>query len=138
VAYAPVALIEQVPLFAGLDQRELRSIAESLKDRSFPAGGTVVEEGATGLGFFVIESGAATVSVGGREVKTLGAGDTFGEIALIADIPRTATIRATTELRCYGMTVWDFRSIVEANASIAWKLMQSLARALAAAEQHGV
>ena len=82
----------------------------------------------------MIESGTASVVVGGHEVRTLGAGDHFGEIALIADTPRTATITAETEIVCHGMTVWEFRAIVDSNGSIAWKLLQSLARRLVEAE----
>ena len=134
VATAPIGLIEGISLFSDLDRRELRAVAESLSDRVFPAGSTIVQEGTSGLGFFVIESGTASVVVGGRELRTIGPGDHFGEIALIADSPRTATITALTDIACYGMTVWDFRAIVESNASIAWKLLQSLARRLVEAE----
>ena len=73
--------------------------------------------------------------MGGQEVRTIGAGDYFGEIGLIADIDRTATITAETDLRCYGMTFWDFRPLVESNASIAWKLLLSMAQRLKEAEQ---
>ncbi len=135
VPSAPTSLIERVPLFAGLDGRELKAIAASLKDRVFEAGSVVVQEGASGLGFFVIESGSAKVSVSGHEVRTIGPGDHFGEIALIADRPRTATITAETDVACFGMTVWDFRALVESNGTIAWKLLQTLARQLAEAEQ---
>jgi len=135
VPTAPAELIERVPLFSGLSGRELRAVSESLKDRTFNAGSVLVQEGADGVGFFVIVSGVAKVAVGGREVRTLGAGDHFGEIALIADVPRTATITAETDVACYGMTVWDFRAIVEANASLAWTMMQTLARELIEAEQ---
>lgn len=131
---APIDLLKQVPLFSGLDDRELKSIAAPMRDRMFPAGSTVVEEGSGGAGFFVIESGSAAVSIGDRSVRTLGAGDYFGEIALISDTTRTATIKAETDLRCYGMTVWEFRPLVESNAAIAWKLLQNLARQLAEAE----
>ena len=134
VAAAPTGLIEGIPLFSSLDRRELRAVAESLKDRAFTAGKTIVEEGTSGIGFFVIESGTAKVAVGGNELRTLGPGDHFGEIALITDGPRTATITADTDVSCYGMTVWEFRAIVESNASIAWKLLQSLAQRLTEAE----
>ena len=122
----------------GLDKRELKTLAASLRDRVFPAGSVVVQEGESGVGFFVIESGNARVSVAGQEVRSLGPGDHFGEIALIADTARTATITAESDITCYGMTVWDFRAVVEENASIAWKLLQNLARQLSEAEQrHG-
>jgi CRP-like cAMP-binding protein len=135
MAKAPVELIKKVPLFSDLDNRELKEIADSMKERTFNAGDTVTEEGKGGAGFFVIDDGSAKVSVGGEEVRTIGAGDYFGEIGLIADIDRTATITAETDLRCYGMTFWDFRPLVETNASIAWKLLQAMAQRLKEAEQ---
>jgi CRP/FNR family cyclic AMP-dependent transcriptional regulator len=135
VAEAPVSLIRQIALFSDLDERELRTVAGSMKERTFPAGSNVLEEGESGVGFFVIESGSARVSVGGSDVGTLGPGDHFGEIALIGDVDRTATITAETALRCYGMNAWTFRPLVEAHASIAWKLLQALAKRLAEAER---
>src|SRR5258708_11574925 len=135
MAKAPVDLIKSVPLFSDLDNRELKEVAESMKERTFGAGETVVQEGTGGAGFFVVEEGSATVSVGGQDVRTIGAGDYFGEIGLIADIDRTATITADTDLHCYGMTFWDFRPLVESNASIAWKLLQPIAQRLKEAEQ---
>ncbi len=135
VASAPSELIAGIPLFAGLDRRELKAVAGSLKERTFRAGSSVVQEGQSGVGFFVIESGTAKVSLADRELRTLGPGDHFGEIALIADLPRTATITAETDLACYGMTIWDFRAIVESNAALAWKLLQTLARLLAEADR---
>ena len=135
MASAPVELIKKVPLFSDLDDRELREIAQSMKERTFSAGDTVTEEGKGGVGFFVIDDGTATVSVGGAERASLGPGDYFGEVALIADVDRTATITADSDLRCYGMTFWDFRPLVENNASIAWKMLQAMAQRLKQAEQ---
>jgi len=98
------------------------------------AGSTVVGEGKTGAGFFVIESGEATVSVHGSERGKLGPGDYFGEIALIDEGARSATVTADSELRCYGLTSWEFRPLVEGNASIAWKLLETMAKRLRAAQ----
>lgn len=123
--------LKQVPLFADLDRRELESIAATMRERTFRAGESATQEGQSGVGFFVIESGQASVDVGGKEVRKLGAGDYFGEIALIAHAPRSATITAESDLRCYGLTPWDFKPLVESNGSIAWKLLQTLAQRLA-------
>jgi CRP/FNR family cyclic AMP-dependent transcriptional regulator len=128
-------LLRQVPLFSDLERRELEQIASSLKERTFRAGQTVATEGESGVGFFVIEDGEAKVTVRGAERGRLGPGDYFGEIALIAESPRTATIVAETDLRCYGMTFWDFRPLVEQNGSIAWKLLQALAKKLRQVEE---
>ena len=68
------------------------------------------------------------VIVNGEERSTLAAGDHFGEIALIDEGPRMATITASSDLVCYGVTFWDFRPLVEHNGVIGWKLLQSLAK----------
>jgi CRP-like cAMP-binding protein len=130
-----VELIRSVPLFSELGRRELQNIARSFKERTYEAGETVAAEGQGGAGFFVIEDGLATVSVRGEQRRTLGPGDYFGEIALIAETDRTATITATTPLRCYAMTFWEFRPLVEDNASVAWQLLQTMAKMLRAEQQ---
>lgn len=132
---APPELIQKVPLFADLERKEVEKLARSFKERTFEAGQAVAAEGAGGVGFFVIESGEASVSVRGESRGKLKAGDYFGEVALIDDGARTATVTATTELRCYGLTAWDFKPLVESDAGIAWKMLQSLAKRLRAAEQ---
>jgi CRP/FNR family transcriptional regulator, cyclic AMP receptor protein len=135
VAEAPLDLLQRVPLFADFERGELERLSRSFKERTFDAGSTVVGEGKTGAGFFVIESGEATVSTHGAERRKLGAGDYFGEIALIDEGARSATVTADSELRCYGLTSWEFRPLVESNASIAWKLLETMAKRLRAAQQ---
>jgi len=135
MAGAPAELLKKVPLFGGLEDKEVERMARSFKERTFAAGDTIAEEGKGGVGFFVIESGTAKVSVKGEERATLGAGSYFGEIALIDDGARTATVTAETELHCYGLTSWEFRPLVELNAAIAWPLLQAMAKQLRAAEQ---
>jgi len=134
-AEAPTELIQKVPLFADLDKNELDMLTRSFKERTFQAGQTVAEEGSGGVGFFVIDDGTAKVVVHGEERGKLGPGDYFGEIALIDEGARSASITAETDLRCYGLTSWEFRPLVETNASIAWKLLQAMAKKLRAAEQ---
>jgi SulP family sulfate permease len=127
---APTEVLQRVPLFSDLDRRDLERIAGSMKERTFNAGDTVLVEGESGVGFFVIDDGHATVSVGGKERRKLGPGDYFGEVALLAQTDRTATVTADDELRCYGLTSWAFRPIIEENASLGWKLLQSLGKML--------
>ncbi|HJW66308.1 MAG TPA: cyclic nucleotide-binding domain-containing protein [Gaiellaceae bacterium] len=131
---APVELLQRVPLFEDFERGDLQRLSRSFKQRVFDAGSTVADEGRTGAGFFVIETGEATVSVRGTEHGKLGPGDYFGEIALIDDGARSATVTADSELRCYGLTSWEFRPLVEGNASIAWKLLETMAKRLRAAQ----
>jgi CRP/FNR family transcriptional regulator, cyclic AMP receptor protein len=123
-----IELLRRVPLFADLEKKDLEGIANTLKERTFRAGETITSEGESAVGFFVIQDGEAKVTVGGQDRGRLGAGDYFGEIALIAQTARTATVIAETDVRCLGMTFWEFRPLVEENGRIAWKMLQSLAR----------
>ena len=126
VAGASPAVLKKVPLFAGLDDRELGQIASSMRERRVAAGDVVLEQGAGGAGFFVVDEGEADVTVDGSPVGTVGPGDYFGEIALLTGSDRTATVTATTDMVCYGMTPWDFRPLVEGNSTIAWKLLTAM------------
>jgi CRP/FNR family cyclic AMP-dependent transcriptional regulator len=128
VAEGAANLLRRVPIFSDLDGKELERIAASMKQRTFKAGDKVTEEGQSGVGFFVIEDGEAKVTVGGEERRTLGPGDYFGEVALLNESARTATITAETDLRCYGLTSWEFRPLVETHGSIAWKLLQAMSK----------
>jgi CRP/FNR family cyclic AMP-dependent transcriptional regulator len=130
MAGAPADLIKSVPLFADLDRRELDSLARTFKSRDVAAGETIVSEDKGAAGFFVIDEGTANVTVHGEARGTLGKGDYFGEIALIDEGARTATITADTDVRLWGLTFWEFRPLVEGNATIAWKLLQALAKKL--------
>jgi CRP/FNR family cyclic AMP-dependent transcriptional regulator len=127
-------LLRKIPLFAGLETSELERLGGSFKERTFGAGQTVASEGESGAGFFVIEAGEAVVKVGDEEVRRLGPGDYFGDIALIDMGARTASITAESDLRCYGLTFWDFRPLVESDARIAWPLLQAMAKRLREAE----
>ncbi|MCS5699522.1 cyclic nucleotide-binding domain-containing protein [Cyanobium sp. FGCU-52] len=127
---APIDVLQRVPLFADLNPDELAQIALLFKERDFNQGTTIIQEGSGGAAFFVIEAGEATVSIRGTPHSTLGPGDYFGEIALIDEGPRMATITAASRLDCWGLTYWDFRPLVEANGVIGWKLLQRMAMML--------
>jgi CRP/FNR family cyclic AMP-dependent transcriptional regulator len=117
----------RVPLLSSLDQKELKRLSGSFTERAFPAGAVVVKQGAErGIGFFVITEGTARVSADGHELSVLGPGDHFGEIALIGNRVRTATVTAETDLQTLVTTVWEFRSFVKNNPDTAWKLLEHL------------
>jgi CRP/FNR family transcriptional regulator, cyclic AMP receptor protein len=134
MAGAPLDAIRRVPLFAELSDDELAQVARLFKQRTFAPGETVAKEGSGGAAFYLIESGTANVTVAGRERAALGPGDYFGEIALIDEGARSATITAVEELDCYGLTFWDFRPLVQENAAICWKLLQFMVGRLRTAE----
>jgi len=127
-------LLRNVRLFSSLDEKDLESLADEFNERRFRAGDKIAMEGESGLMFFVVESGEASVEIHGEEIRTLGPGAAFGEIALIDRRPRTATVTALTELKTYGLPVFVFRPFVESRPALAWKLLESMADRLAAAE----
>jgi CRP-like cAMP-binding protein len=132
---APAEVVRGVRLFADLERDELAQVARLFKQRSFARGETVIKEGSGGAAFYVIEAGEVTVTIRGEPRATLGPGDYFGEIALIDEGERIATVTAVDELVCYGLTLWELRPLVEQNGVIGWKLLQTLARELRDAEQ---
>ena len=118
-------LLAGVPFLAGLDRKHLEQLARDFSERTFAAGSVAVREGdERGIGFFVVVEGEGTVTIGDKQVATVGPGDYFGEVALISDRVRTATVTATTDLRCLVMTMWDFRAFVQGDAEVAWKLLE--------------
>jgi CRP/FNR family cyclic AMP-dependent transcriptional regulator len=134
-AHSAWGALQRTSFFADLDRRHTEQLARLLKERRFAKGETVIHEGSGAAAFFIIESGEAAVSHKGVTFNVLGPGDHFGEIALIDGGPRSATVVATTDLVCYGLTYWEFRPLVERNGALAWKLLEALARRLRAAEQ---
>jgi CRP-like cAMP-binding protein len=126
--------LAQVPLFSGIKPKELNKLGKRMTERTFREGEEIMTEGKSGIGFFVIEDGNATVSVGGKIVRTLGPGEHFGEVALIDSGPRSATIVASTDLRCRGMSAWEFKPFVEEHPEVAWALLETLVSRLREAE----
>jgi CRP/FNR family cyclic AMP-dependent transcriptional regulator len=126
-----VKALRGVPLLGGLSDRELERVAKDFTERIIPAGSLIVKEGdEKGMGFFVITEGEASVSLRGKEMTTLRPGDHFGEVALISDRVRTASVTATTDVHCFVTSLWEFRSLVKGNADLAWRLLERLAELL--------
>ena len=129
--------LARVPLFSGIKPKELKKLGKRMTERDFNEGDEITREGESGIGFFVIEDGEASVSIRGKIVRTLGPGEHFGEVALIDSGPRSATIVASTDLRCRGMSAWEFRPFVEEHPEVAWGLLETLVGRLRAAEGSG-
>ena len=123
-----IAALARVPLFADVNRKTLRSIDKKLSERTFPAGTTVATQGKLAIGFFIIAEGEAEVTVDGKPVRHLRAGDYFGEIALLGQGPRSATVTATTDMRCLEIDAWHFRPIVKSNPDLSWALLETLAK----------
>jgi CRP/FNR family transcriptional regulator, cyclic AMP receptor protein len=129
-----VEIFSRVPLFAGLREKDLRLLAKRLTARRFREGQAVTLQGQSGIGFFIIEDGTAAVEVEGQHVRALGPGDYFGEVALIDSGPRSATVKATSDLRCRALTAWEFRPFVHEHPEVAWALLEFLVARLRDAE----
>jgi len=120
--------LERVPLFSGLSPRQLRLLAKNFTDRRVPAGSVLVrQDEMSGVAFFVIAEGEAAVIVNGTRVGTLGPGDHFGELAMISESERTATVEAVTPMRCHTIQFWHFRAFAKKNPDVTWKLLQHVA-----------
>ena len=135
MADVDLAALKQVPLFSGLSDKDLKRLGMMLQERVFAAGDDVAVEGQEGHGFFLIEAGGATVSRGGEMINTLGPGDWFGELALISRGPRTATVTASSELRCRGLASWEFRPFLQEHADVTWAMLETLVERLRTAEK---
>jgi CRP/FNR family cyclic AMP-dependent transcriptional regulator len=123
----PPEILREVGLFDGLSDRDIQRLAEAWRARVFSAGDVILTEGEYGVGFYVIGEGTVTYSVNGEDVGSAGPGDYFGEIALVSDSPRSATVTAATDVTVYAMTLWDFRALVEEKADVASRLLQAMA-----------
>jgi CRP/FNR family transcriptional regulator, cyclic AMP receptor protein len=123
---AKIELLKKVPLFAGCSKAELRELALVADELDLKEGRTLVREGRPGREFFVLIDGTVRVSRDGRKLAELRAGDWFGEIALLTDTPRTATVTATSPLRVLVITDRSFRRLVERMPTIALKVLSTI------------
>jgi CRP-like cAMP-binding protein len=127
--------LQTVPLFSGLSKKELGVVASLAKEVNAGAGDVLAKQGAAGVGFFLILHGVARVVANGRTQRRLGAGDTFGEIALLDGGPRTADVIAEGDVQMLGIAVWEFGPLLTDNPSIALKLLQEAAARLRSASR---
>ena len=120
--------LARAPLFQDLSKDELRQLAGVTEDLEVDEGRVLCREGEAASEFFVIIDGDVEVTAGGRHLRTLSDGDFFGEIALIEDIPRTATVTATTPLRFFVLTRQSFWSMIERMPEVERKILRALAK----------
>jgi CRP/FNR family cyclic AMP-dependent transcriptional regulator len=128
---AKIDLLKRVPLFAGCSKTELRELALVADELDLREDRTLVREGQAGREFFILVEGSVRVSRKGRKLGDLGPGDWFGEIALLTDTPRTATVTATSPIRVLVITDRSFRRVVESMPKIALKVLSTLGQRLA-------
>jgi CRP-like cAMP-binding protein len=125
-----ITMLAGVPIFSGLSKKELTSIANAAKEVGHRERATLAREGDAGVGFFLILDGVAEVSVGGHHVRDMSRGDFFGEISLLEGGPRTATVKAATDMRLLALPQWAFKRIVDTNPGIASKMLKVMAQRL--------
>jgi CRP/FNR family cyclic AMP-dependent transcriptional regulator len=128
---AKLELLRRVPLFAGCSKRELGMIAALADELALPAGRALTKEGAPGREFVVIVDGAAEVRSKGRRLNLLGGGDFLGELALVTERPRSATVTTTAPTRILLLTGRDFRTLMRDVPSIQAKVLAAVAQRLA-------
>lgn len=134
--------LAHVDLFSGLDKKELRHIANSCQERKFAAGTVLMQQGDTGAGLFVITSGKVKITQATNpdraeeDLGSAGPGAVLGEMALLDDLPRSATITAVEDTTALLLPVWDFRTSLRSNPEIAVKLLTALSHRLRKAESH--
>ena len=127
--------ISNIPLFSGLSDRELRSLAQRAEQVSLPDGTEVVTEGANGVEFFVLMSGAAKITRRGRTVARLGPGDSFGELALLAGTPRRATVTTTEPSEVMVLVRSDLIALLDDFPRMTRKMLSALAAWVAEQEK---
>src|SRR5712664_4063180 len=126
--------IKQAKLFAGLPDPEVRSIEKQLKIVKHPAGHEIVLRGEGGVGFMVITDGTVTVKTGQGKTRKLGPGDSFGEMALLDNEGRSATVKADTEVTLATIPEWNFKPFLKEHPEVAYRLLQTLSRRVRQAE----
>lgn len=129
-----VELIAKVPLFAGLGKQQLARVAAIADEIDLPQGKGLTREGERGREFFILLEGEADVRRKGRKLATRGAGEYFGEIALVSDVPRTATVTAATPVRALVIRDREFRQLLEQTPEIALKVLSAVAERLPATD----
>jgi CRP-like cAMP-binding protein len=129
-------MLATVPLFSGCSKKELRTIATLADEIDLREGKVLTRQGSPGREFFVLLEGTVEVVRDGKRITTLRDGDFFGELALISNIPRTATVTATSPIRALVVVGRDFRRLLQEDAGIAMKVLGTMAERMPPADTH--
>lgn len=125
----------RVPIFANCTPEEIAAIASVAQESHFEPGQIIVTQGTPGQAFYLVLSGRVEILRDGTSLGAFGPGDFFGEMSLLDQAPRSATIRAIDPTQCLMMSSWDFKALLERHPSIAVKLLEVLSRRLRVADE---
>jgi len=128
--------LARVPVFAGCTAAQIAAIAAVAQDSYFQPGQIIVTQGTPGQAFYLILSGRVEILRDGKSLGAFGPGDFFGEMSLLDQAPRSATIRALESTSCLMLSSWDFKALLEEQPGIAIKLLEVLSRRLRVADEH--
>jgi CRP/FNR family transcriptional regulator, cyclic AMP receptor protein len=132
---ALVEMLNRNRLFDGFTKKDVLALIDCSKEVEHRAGDWIVIEGRTGVGFHLVLDGTATVSTNGRKLRTLGPGETFGDIAVIDGGPRSASVKAESQLRTLSLPPWEFKPLIMEHPQLAYKLLIKLCALLREAEK---
>jgi len=133
-------ILKHIDLFSGLEKKDLQALAASCQERKYSAGTTLLKQGDTGVGLYIITSGKVRITQAvhpdkaEEELRIEGPGGVLGEMALLDDLPRSATVTAIEDVTALILPVWDFRATIQSHPDIALKLLAVLSRRLRKAE----
>jgi CRP-like cAMP-binding protein len=133
----PTESLRKVPMFSGLDKKELDMLGKLIKEQSYGPGATIVKSGAGGHGLYIIKEGQVSIIQNGRTVATMGPGQFFGEISVLDGGLRTADVRADADTVCLTLISWEVKPLLMENASLTYKMLLEMVKRLrATAPQH--
>jgi CRP-like cAMP-binding protein len=134
-AMANEDFLSKVPLFSHCSPPEIAAIAAVAQEHTYEAGQIIVTQGTPGQAFYLVLSGRVEIVRDNNSLGAFGAGDFFGEMSLLDQAPRSATIRAIEKTVCLMLSSWDFKALLEQHPSIAIKLLEVLSRRLRVADE---
>jgi len=129
-----IALLQDTPIFANTSEKSLETMIKSAVQKTVSPGEKLVQEGQGGVGFYLILEGKAEVIKDGQKLAELETGNFFGELAVIDGEPRTADVVAVTETKCWVLSQWAMKSVLDNHPEVALSMLEELARRLRATD----